>query len=341
MDEPVKKKRGRKPKTLTQTGEQGSDGAPVEQKVKKKRGRKPKQVFIMDQSDLKIDTDEQVILHLPINSHDKIDNDLPPQPFDTSDELFPVASAFADSSQTQTQPQSQNAQGNHLFLNISSIVQPNPREDVNDILEELNKQRQQEINYSNTNNEKISYIFLDYLEYNFKQTWPSSTRINCLWCCEEFDNEPYGIPMKKNGDTFHMFGNFCSPQCAAAYIFDQNDNTNELWERYSLLNFLYGSATEKINVALPRLALKKFGGPFTLDEWKKKSKCKCYKVIMPPMVSIIPTLEEITIDSDNSFFQGINSDFINKTSNDLRLKRSNPLPNHKNTLENCMNLKLV
>ena len=33
--------------------------------------------------------------------------------------------------------------------------------------------------------------------------------------------------------------------------------------------------------------------------------------------------------------------FLNKTSNDLRLKRSNPLPNHKNTLENCMNLKLV
>ena len=38
--------------------------------------------------------------------------------------------------------------------------------------------------------------------------------------------------MSKQGDTFQMFGNFCSPQCAAAYIFDQNDNTNELWERY-------------------------------------------------------------------------------------------------------------
>ena len=71
-------------------------------------------------------------------------------------------------------------ENNHLFLNISKIVQPNPQEDVNDILEELNKQRQQEINYSNTNNEKVSYVFLDYLEYNFKQSWPYSTRINCL-----------------------------------------------------------------------------------------------------------------------------------------------------------------
>jgi len=332
MDEPVKKKRGRKPKSQTQTTDQNA--APAEPKIKKKRGRKPKQVFIMDQSDLKIDTDEQVILHLPINSKDKNElSDAVPQPFDNNEALYPISNGGSSLDENQND--------NHLFLNISKIVQPNPQEDVNDILEELNKQRQQEINYSNTNNEKISYVFLDYLEYNFKQSWPSSTRINCLWCCEEFDNEPYGIPMRKEGDTFYMFGNFCCPQCAAAYIFDENDNTNELWERYSLLNFLYGSNNDKINIALPRLALKKFGGPFTIEEWKKKSKCKTYKVIMPPMVSIIPTLEEITIDSDNSFFQGINSDFINKTSNDLRLKRSNPLPNHKNTLENCMNLKLV
>jgi hypothetical protein len=337
MDEPVKKKRGRKPKSQMQPAD--PNAPPVEPKPKKKRGRKPKQIFIMDQSDLKIDTDEKVILHLPINSKEKGEPQLTvPQPFDYAGDLYPVASNSGHTNQNNTLSGEDN---NHLFLNISKIVQPNPQEDVNDILEELNKQRQQEINYSNTNNEKVSYVFLDYLEYNFKQTWPSSTRINCLWCCEEFDHEPYGIPMKKDGDMFYMFGNFCSPQCAAAYIFDENDNTNELWERYSLLNFLYGSNNEKINVALPRLALKKFGGPFTIEEWRKKSKCKTYKLIMPPMISIIPTLEEITIDSDNSFFQGINSDFINKTSNDLRLKRSNPLPNHKNTLENCMNLKLV
>ena len=337
MEEPVKKKRGRKPKSQMQPAD--PNAPPVEPKPKKKRGRKPKQIFIMDQSDLKIDTDEQVILHLPINSKEKEEpQPTVPQPFDYSGDLYPVAGTSENPFQNNTLSGDDN---NHLFLNIAKIVQPNPQEDVNDILEELNKQRQQEINYSNTNNDKISYVFLDYLEYNFKQSWPSSTRINCLWCCEEFDHEPYGIPMKKDGDIFYMFGNFCSPQCAAAYIFDENDNTNELWERYSLLNFLYGSNNDKINVALPRLALKKFGGPFTIEEWRKKSKCKTYKLIMPPMVSIIPTLEEITIDSDNSFFQGINSDFINKTSNDLRLKRSNPLPNHKNTLENCMNLKLV
>ena len=81
MDEPVKKKRGRKPKSQMQPAD--PNAPPVEPKPKKKRGRKPKQIFIMDQSDLKIDTDEKVILHLPINSKEKGEPQLTvPQPFD-------------------------------------------------------------------------------------------------------------------------------------------------------------------------------------------------------------------------------------------------------------------
>ena len=150
MDEPVKKKRGRKPKSQ----KTDPNAKPEEPKMKKKRGRKPKQVFIMDQSDLKIDTDEQVILHLPINSKEGSHaTDLPPQPFDNNESLYPIPSTnILDGAPDD----------NHLFLNISKIVQPNPQEDVNDILEELNKQRQQEINYSNTNNDKVSYVFLDF-----------------------------------------------------------------------------------------------------------------------------------------------------------------------------------
>ena len=35
-----------------------------------------------------------------------------------------------------------------------------------------------------------------------------------------------------------MFGNFCSPECAAGYNFSEFKN-NEVWEQYSLLNMLY------------------------------------------------------------------------------------------------------
>ena len=134
MDEPVKKKRGRKPKSQTQPADPNTP--PAEPKAKKKRGRKPKQVFIMDQTDLKIDTDEQVILHLPINSKEKDEStNAVPQPFDYNEGLYPVSNEKQIAEQEDGKP-------NHLFLNISKIVQPNPQEDVNDILEELNKQRQ-------------------------------------------------------------------------------------------------------------------------------------------------------------------------------------------------------
>ena len=72
------------------------------------------------------------------------------------------------------------------------------------------------------------------------------------------------IPVSKCGDTFTMFGNFCSAECAAAYNFDSKISNDEMWERYSLLNMLYSQGKE-IKAALPRLSLKKFGGPFTIS----------------------------------------------------------------------------
>ena len=53
-----------------------------------------------------------------------------------------------------------------------------------------------------------------------KKEWPKKTEISCLWCCHEFDNTPWGIPIKYNNNTFHLFGLFCSPNCCASYIFD-------------------------------------------------------------------------------------------------------------------------
>jgi hypothetical protein len=317
MDEPVKKKRGRKPK------EKSDDTCEVLEVIPKKRGRKPKKEVVSDKKIYNVNTEDNIILHLPINS-DEI-NEISPKPYE-DDKI--VSSKLSDE--------------NRIYLSISNIIPKDQcnSENMDEILEEFNKQRKQEINYTNIGTDKYSYLFLDYLEYNKKKTWPLSTNIDCLWCCHEFDKEPYGIPIKREKDSIIMFGNFCCPQCAAAYNFDGNNKSEEIWERYSLMNMLY-SKKEPIKIALPRLALKKFGGPFTIEEWRKNNGTKDFKVVMPPIISIIPTLEEITINSDNSLFNGISNEFIQKTSNDLRLKRNKPLPNQNNTLESCMNLKYV
>ena len=99
-----------------------------------------------------------------------------------------------------------------------------------------------------------------------------------------------------------------------------------------MLNYLYTN-NETIKPALPRLALKKFGGFKTIDEFRCCN--KTYELIMPPMINILPSLEEVV--SSNS-----NNNIINLSKpSDLKLKRNNPLPNFKNSLENCMNLKYV
>ena len=52
----------------------------------------------------------------------------------------------------------------------------------------------------------------------------NSIKIKCLWCCHSFDNTPWGIPTKCVNNEYHMFGIFCSPNCAASYIFDSKND---------------------------------------------------------------------------------------------------------------------
>ena len=331
---PPKKKRGRKP--LPKKEE-------PKEKTYKKRGRKPKNLEepTVDTTQL-VQNNEQVILHLPINSLGNSDN---PTPYEEPRNNFLKIDEFNNEilgEDSQSQSKSQNV--DKLFININSITEESTPENsgtLNDIIEEIREQRQQEISYTNNTNDKYSFVFMDYIETNKTNSWPSKSKIDCLWCCHSFDTEPIGIPTRKDGDTFTMFGNFCCAECAAAYNFDSRLSGDEMWERYSLLNMIYSGNGHEIKMALPRLSLKKFGGPFSIGEFRRHNPSKNFKITMPPTVAIIPTLEEITIDSDNSLFNGISTDFINKTSNELRLKRTKPLPNHRNTLENCMNLKYI
>ena len=122
---------------------------------------------------------------------------------------------------------------------------------------------------------------------------------------------------------------------------------NSIWEKYSLLNHLYsiieGESDLNIKLAPPRLALEVFGGHLTIEEFRKSnnSRNKNYKVVLPPMVSIIPSLEEVnrdTLKKKDSFYIPLDKERIKKVNNDLRLKRRKPM-NNKNTLENCMMLK--
>ena len=216
------------------------------------------------------------------------------------------------------------------------------------LLEDFNQNRDTEINPTEKNKSKNSLILLEYNESNKNKVWPNTIKIDCLWCCYPFNNFPFALPIKYINDKFFVFGNFCSPECAAAYNFESNEESDEIWDRYSLLNILYKKDIDGMEVTIklapPRLTLRKFGGKLSIDEFRS---CnleynKDYKITLPPMISIIPSMEESNYEMvKKKRFVPLDRDRINKANEELRLKRKKPLPDARNTLESCMRLRYV
>lgn len=366
------KKRGRKPKPKTEEpkqhkkrGRKPKIKVDEKDKVPKKRGRKPKEVI---KSNITYNNcnDEQVILHLPlktnqINNVDLIEKKLleynpslsNPEPYDPNQIGFPIESKQSSNLSNKINIEQnlslkinqENVEKKKCVNDTSLNKIKEERCDLNDseIINIVNEIRNTEVdNIDDNSKKKNSYIMMEYNSNGEKSYWPNKVQICCFWCTHQFDNTPVGIPMKKVNDVFHMFGNFCSPQCAAAYIFDNYDSPQK-WECYSLLNLLYSDLDNQIKIAPPRLCLKKFGGNLTIQEFKniQNNKNKDLKIIMPPMMAIIPFVEEKVIISNDTKFVPLDNDRIKHADAQLRLKRSKPLPDSKNTLENCMNLTYV
>jgi hypothetical protein len=187
---------------------------------------------------------------------------------------------------------------------------------------------------------------------NKMKQWPEKTNICCLWCCHDFDNTPWGIPNKYETNLFHLFGIFCSPNCAASYIFNNITEINTKWEYFSLLNLLYYKVYNKsteISLAPSKLSLKKFGGCLDIDEYRDKlNKDNIYLLKFPPSISIIPIIEEINenkyniknMNKTNNFIP-LDTNRIKNANKELKLKRSKPLTNSKNTLDSCMNINII
>ena len=91
---------------------------------------------------------------------------------------------------------------------------------------------------------------------------------------EHFDTPVIHIPKNKcnNTNKFNVYGCFCSPECACAYLIDEKINDSEKFERYHLLNYLYGNIynyTKNIRPAPnPYYTLSKFMGNLTIDEYR-------------------------------------------------------------------------
>ena len=117
------------------------------------------------------------------------------------------------------------------------------------------------------------------------QKWPTQSPYVCWNCAEHFDGPPIGLPDHVEGPIdaldmsmmkFHLYGNFCDFPCAARYLFDTvKDST--LWEKYSMLNFLFTRLCQldklrRVEFTPEKILLKKFGGHLSIEAYRACAK---------------------------------------------------------------------
>ena len=97
--------------------------------------------------------------------------------------------------------------------------------------------------------------------------------------------------------------------------------------------------------ALPRQALKKFGGWLTIEEFRKKLFYinKEYRHIVSPMVPIVTIVEECSKsrNRNKNYKKELKNQKVLKANENLKLRRNKPLPSSKNSLEKTMGLKRI
>jgi len=174
---------------------------------------------------------------------------------------------------------------------------------------------------------------------------PEQVDVACFWCCHRFETRPIVLPVKDQGEYIEVQGNFCTPECAMSYLFDQRMDSYTRWEQLSLLNRIYG-IDGPIKPAPPRQILKLFGGPMGIEEYRNLVRKGSLRVDihLPPMVSLLATMDTKPIDFyDVSLTKNVMEtvkERLDKAEQVLKLKRTKPLKAWESTLDACINLKV-
>ena len=190
--------------------------------------------------------------------------------------------------------------------------------------------------------EKLMVRFQD---ANRDQHLPESTGVACFWCCHAFMGSPCVIPTGIEEGIWRVYGNFCTPSCAAAHLFGERLDSHVQWERYALLNRLYAASSDGVRLAPARTVLRMFGGPMDIMDFRAAVADKRMRidVMTPPMISIIQVMDTKPIDfydaaMKNTFIPWEMDRMQRPGAQGLRLRRTKPVSEKEATLEYCMGI---
>jgi hypothetical protein len=147
------------------------------------------------------------------------------------------------------------------------------------------------------NDQKELWRKLKSLEHNLHINNINDKKSCCFWDTYEFDNPPVHIPKHYIKESYQVYGCFCSPECAVAYLMNENIDVSVKFERYHLLNHIYGKIynyNRNVKPApIPYYMLDRFYGNLNIQEYRSLlRKERLFLIVDKPLTRILPELHE-------------------------------------------------
>jgi hypothetical protein len=172
-----------------------------------------------------------------------------------------------------------------------------------------------------------------------------SNDVACFWCCHSFNWSQCVLPISYDAykNLYTCEGNFCSPECALAYLYKESGTESSKWTRHSLLRYMYESlyVVRDLSPAPPRNLLRMFGGPLDIEQYRAYTSntndliaCELY-----PIRLMFPTMNIQGPVRDVKKYVSLSTDVVEKASEQLRLKRSKPVHSNAPTLDMVLTMK--
>ncbi len=220
-----------------------------------------------------------------------------------------------------------------LFLNTEKN-NDNNYEEKKKLLKKINELENHILKLENNNQKKL---YFNYSSTNIANKIEKKDNLCCWWCSHRFNNNPVYLPNNKTNNEYHVYGYFCSFNCAMAYNIDLDDY--KVNERSYYLNLLYYDLNKtfiKIKPAPSKYCLDIYGGEIDIDTYRNNflNSNNDYTLLTSPLKSIIPVIE---IGQNVDYYKNNKPTNIN---NKLTIKRKKPLKKNNNSIELAMNLKL-
>jgi len=135
------------------------------------------------------------------------------------------------------------------------------------------------------------------LQHNLHINNVNDKKSACFWCTYDFDSPPIYIPKHFIKDSYHVYGCFCSPECAVAHLMEENIDSSTKFERYHFINHIYAKIfnySKNIKPAPnPYYMLDKYYGNLSIQEYRSLFKNeRLFLVVDKPLTRILPELHE-------------------------------------------------